>query len=200
MAKKTVGKTIRRKTVHVTLPSGKVMTEFQIEKATNRIVRDAIGFNFKGFDENGKQLFGAEKCKHLRHRRTENGLSNIKWMEHSNRIVKGVCGTCFAEFDTRKPEDLLLWQQDPRAAKNMGRAIDPNPPKLLRWFQYDLQPPPKRLRLFQYDLQPPVIPTPWYFRAADAIINAVEATEEAIEKAWAALRKVIANGDFHHRS
>lgn len=74
----------------------------------------------------------------------------------------------------RKPEDLLLWQQDPKAAKYMGRAIDPNPPK--------------RLRLFQYDLQPH-IPTPWYFRAA-----------EAIKKAWAALGKVIANGDFHHRS
>jgi hypothetical protein len=103
MAKKTVGKTIRRKTVRVTLPSGKVMTE----------------------------------------------------------------------FDTRKPEDLLR------------RAIDPNPLK--------------RFQIFEYDLQP-YIPTPWYFRAADAIINAVEATEEAIEKAWAALGKVIANGDFHHRS
>lgn len=80
----------------------------------------------------------------------------------------------------RKPEDLLLWQQDPKAAKYMGRAIDPNPPK--------------RLRLFQYDLQLPVIPTPWYFRAADAIINAVEATEEAIEKAWAALIMMKAIG------
>ena len=57
----------------------------------------------------------------------------------------------------------------------------------------------RRIQMFHYDLQPH-IPTPWYFRAADAIIHAAEDVEDAIAKAWAALGKVIANGDFHHRS
>src|SRR5271170_5474675 len=37
---------------------------------------------------------------------------NIKWQEHSNGIVKGVCGTCFSEFDTREPKDLAFLRAD----------------------------------------------------------------------------------------
>lgn len=45
---------------------------------------------------------------------------NIKWQEHSNGIIKGVCGTCFSEFDTREPKDLAFL--DGVSMKNMGRA------------------------------------------------------------------------------
>jgi hypothetical protein len=58
------------------------------------------------------------QCPHVR----DNGTSNIKWMEHSNNIVKGTCGSCFSEFDTRNPEDLKLLRQDPSSIKKMGRA------------------------------------------------------------------------------
>lgn len=47
---------------------------------------------------------------------------NIKWQEHSNGIVKGVCGTCFSEFDTREPKDLAFLRADGVSMKNMGRA------------------------------------------------------------------------------
>jgi len=57
-------------------------------------------------------------CPHVR----ENGTPNIKWMEHSNKIIKGTCGTCFSEFDTRNPEDAALLRKDLKSIKNMGRA------------------------------------------------------------------------------
>lgn len=57
-------------------------------------------------------------CPHIR----DNGTPNIKWMEHSNGITKGVCGGCFSEFDTRNPEDLKLLRRDLKSIKNMGRA------------------------------------------------------------------------------
>lgn len=57
-------------------------------------------------------------CPHVR----ENGTMNIKWQEHSNSIIKGVCGTCFSEFDTRNPDDLKLLRADLKSQKNMGRA------------------------------------------------------------------------------
>lgn len=59
-----------------------------------------------------------QQCPHLR----DNGTSNISWMEHSNNIVKGCCGGCFSEFDTRNPEDLKLLRSNPKAIKSMGRA------------------------------------------------------------------------------
>jgi hypothetical protein len=57
-------------------------------------------------------------CPHQR----ENGTSNIKWHEHSNGITKGVCGTCFSEFDTSNVNDLKLLRQDLKSIKQMGRA------------------------------------------------------------------------------
>lgn len=57
-------------------------------------------------------------CPHIR----DNGTPNIKWMEHSNGITKGVCGSCFSEFDTRNQADLLLLRRDIKSIRNMGRA------------------------------------------------------------------------------
>lgn len=57
-------------------------------------------------------------CPHTR----ENGTPNIKWQQHSNSIVLGVCGTCFSQFDARNPEDLKLLRMDLKSQKNMGRA------------------------------------------------------------------------------
>jgi hypothetical protein len=57
-------------------------------------------------------------CPHKR----ENGTYNIKWMQHSNNITTGVCGTCRSEFDTRNPDDLKLLRDDLKSIKNMGRS------------------------------------------------------------------------------
>ena len=57
-------------------------------------------------------------CPHIR----DNGTSNIKWMQHSNNITKGVCGSCFSEFDTRNQDDLKILRRDLKSIKNMGRA------------------------------------------------------------------------------
>jgi hypothetical protein len=57
-------------------------------------------------------------CPHIR----DNGTPNIKWMEHSNGITKGVCGGCFSEFDTRNQADLQLLRRDIKSIRNMGRA------------------------------------------------------------------------------
>ena len=60
-------------------------------------------------------------CSHL----NEGGNSNIKWMQHSNGIILGVCGNCRSEFDaTRNREDALLLRSNPKAIRNMGRAGD----------------------------------------------------------------------------
>lgn len=60
-------------------------------------------------------------CAHL----NEGGNSNIKWMQHSNGIILGVCGNCRSEFDaTRNREDALLLRANPKAIRNMGRAGD----------------------------------------------------------------------------
>ena len=69
-----------------------------------------------------------EQCPHTRTDSDMNGnltfseKPNIKWQEHSNGIIKGVCGTCFSEFDTRNPKDLAFLRKDGKAMKNMGRA------------------------------------------------------------------------------
>lgn len=57
-------------------------------------------------------------CPHVR----DNGTDNIKWMEHSNGITKGVCGTCQAEFDTRNKDDYALLRRNIKAIRNMGRC------------------------------------------------------------------------------
>lgn len=59
-----------------------------------------------------------QSCPHIR----DNGTSNIKWMEHSNAITKGVCGSCFSEFDTRNPKDLEILRHDVKSLRNMARA------------------------------------------------------------------------------
>lgn len=57
-------------------------------------------------------------CPHVR----ENGTPNIKWMQHSNGIVLGVCGQCRSEFDARVPADRELLRKDLKSIRNMGRA------------------------------------------------------------------------------
>jgi hypothetical protein len=68
-----------------------------------------------------------ETKKQCLHRRTNSDGTfgekmNIKWQEHSNGIVLGVCGTCQSPFDARNPEDLKWLRADGVAIKNMGRA------------------------------------------------------------------------------
>jgi hypothetical protein len=75
-----------------------------------------------------KRILTKAQCPHTRTESDMNGnltfgeKLNIKWQEHSNGIIKGVCGTCFSEFDTRNPADLRLLQRDGKAVKNMGKA------------------------------------------------------------------------------
>jgi len=60
-----------------------------------------------------------EQCPHVR----DNGTPNIKWMQHSNGIVLGTCGTCFSEFNaTTNAADRELLRKDLKSLKNMGRA------------------------------------------------------------------------------
>jgi len=47
---------------------------------------------------------------------------NIKWQEHSNGIILGVCGTCFSQFDARNSEDRKFLMRDGNAISNMGHA------------------------------------------------------------------------------
>lgn len=67
-----------------------------------------------------RKRIGAKKnCPHL----NEGGKLNIKWMQHSNGIILGVCGTCQSQFNaTTSREDAQLLRQDPKAIRNMGRA------------------------------------------------------------------------------
>lgn len=84
--------------------------------------RKAIEFEMR------KRAATKAQCPHTRTDSDMNGnlmfsdKLNIKWQEHSNGIIKGVCGTCFSEFDTRNPGDLRLLQRDGKSLKNMGRA------------------------------------------------------------------------------
>ena len=58
-------------------------------------------------------------CPHT----NEGGKLNIKWMQHSNGIILGVCGTCQSPFDaTHSREDAQFLRQDQKAIRNMGRA------------------------------------------------------------------------------
>jgi len=69
-----------------------------------------------------------ETCPHTKTSQDAQGNAyftsklNIKWHEHSNGIVMGVCGTCFSQFDTRSLEDADWLQKDPKAKEYMGRA------------------------------------------------------------------------------
>lgn len=71
-------------------------------------------------DQTMRERQAAKKmCPHI----NEGGKLNIKWHQHSNGIILGVCGSCKSEFDaTRNREDALLFRQDPKAARNMARA------------------------------------------------------------------------------
>ena len=61
-----------------------------------------------------------KNCPH----KHESGMSNIKWQQHSNGIIMGVCGTCRSEFDARKPEERALLIADQNGLRKMGRAGD----------------------------------------------------------------------------
>lgn len=50
------------------------------------------------------------------------GRLNIKWQEHSNGIITGVCGTCGSPFDARNPKDRVFLQRDGNAYLKMGHA------------------------------------------------------------------------------
>jgi len=68
------------------------------------------------------------QCPHTRVNSDSEGntsfseIPNIKWMEHSNGIILGVCGTCFSTFDSRNPKDRAFLAKDGKAIRNMGRA------------------------------------------------------------------------------
>jgi hypothetical protein len=58
-------------------------------------------------------------CGHL----NEGGRYNIKWMQHSDGIILGVCGNCFTQFDaTHNAKDADLLRKDQKSIRNMGRA------------------------------------------------------------------------------
>lgn len=66
-----------------------------------------------------KRNLAKKICPHI----NEGGKPNIKWHQHSNGIILGVCGSCFSQFDaTHSREDALLFRQDLKSARNMGRA------------------------------------------------------------------------------
>lgn len=73
-----------------------------------------------------KRVLTKQQCLHLRTNSDgtfdDRGKMNIKWQEHSNGIILGVCGTCFSQFDTRNPKDRELLLRDGKSVKNMGRA------------------------------------------------------------------------------
>ena len=65
------------------------------------------------------RTYAKKACPHV----NEGGKMNIKWMQHSNGIILGVCGSCKSEFDaTHNREDAQLLRQDPKSIRNMGRA------------------------------------------------------------------------------
>ena len=82
----------------------------------------------QALEERRKQILNEQRAKvatkrNCPHIREVNGTPNIKWMQHSNGIVLGVCGTCFSQFDaTRNAEDRELFRKDLKSMRNMGRA------------------------------------------------------------------------------
>lgn len=66
-----------------------------------------------------KRAYAKKACQHL----NEGGKLNIKWMQHSNNIILGVCGICQSQFDaTHNREDAQLLMRDPKSIRWMGRA------------------------------------------------------------------------------
>ena len=66
-----------------------------------------------------KRAYAKKACAHL----NEGGKPNIKWMQHSNGIILGVCGNCQSQFDaTHNREDAQRLMQDPKSLRWMGRA------------------------------------------------------------------------------
>jgi hypothetical protein len=66
-----------------------------------------------------KRTNAKNQCPHV----NEGGTSNIKWHEHSNGIILGVCGSCRSEFDaTRNQKDAMLLRANPKGIRNMARA------------------------------------------------------------------------------
>ena len=62
--------------------------------------------------------------KNCPHKNPGSNSWNIKWMQHSNGIILGVCGICKSEFDARKPEERAKLLEDQNALRKMGRAGD----------------------------------------------------------------------------
>lgn len=68
-----------------------------------------------------QRAYAKRACPHL----NDGGKPNIKWMQHSNGIILGVCGTCQSQFDaTHNRDDAKLLMQDPNSLRWMGRAGD----------------------------------------------------------------------------
>lgn len=66
-----------------------------------------------------QRAYAKRACPHI----NEGGKPNIKWMQHSNGIILGVCGTCQSQFDaTHNRDDARLLMQDPKSLRWMGRA------------------------------------------------------------------------------
>lgn len=66
-----------------------------------------------------KRAHAKKVCPHV----NEGGKLNIKWHQHSNGIILGVCGTCRSEFDaTHNINDAQLFRSDLKAQRNMARA------------------------------------------------------------------------------
>ena len=138
----------------------RVLTEAEM-KASERIVRRAVRNTTRGL------------CKHKR----TNGTSNIKWMEHSNNIIKGVCGQCYKEFDTRNPADLVLLRLDSRSIETMARVLPVAPsmfhsissPALGSDFDVRTTPtyPAREVPMTVY----PIERLPWYVRVGDYIFR-----------------------------
>lgn len=82
--------------------------------------QSALGVEIQRDIDRTLQIRAAQKtdCPHRR----DDGSQNIKWMEHSNHIIMGVCGSCFSPFDCRDPKDMALFLTNPRAQITMGRV------------------------------------------------------------------------------
>lgn len=66
-----------------------------------------------------QRAYAKRACPHI----NEGGKPNIKWMQHSNGIILGVCGSCQSQFDaTHNRDDARLLMQDPKSLRWMGRA------------------------------------------------------------------------------
>jgi hypothetical protein len=66
-----------------------------------------------------QRRYAKKYCPHT----NEGGKPNIKWMQHSNGIILGVCGSCNSQFDaTHDRDDAKLLREDLKSIRNMGRA------------------------------------------------------------------------------